>query len=295
MVQTIADSFWKSQIHPSLRCFTHLSCYFCCNIPSHWCHYLKRWSSSAATRMEGWASSSLLLRLWQRAIAPSPASFPFWVWRTKVLLHNRSSSPIPTYALGVDFAKLAKLAKKSAFLSWCAPPTGVSYSPPYHSISRISFPTLCSASWFRLLKGLKCSLLCMGCLILEYVASRWFISARFVWCELANDVHDWYHPCLPCQCGKIHVMFNFVLKRYLSPSRRFSHVLVELVGPLPSSGILISFYLYRQIIKMARSFNSDWNICIGVCLQNVSQTDITVWCSWSWVTEEPSSTPFAPY
>jgi len=30
------------------------------------------------------------------------------------------------------------------------------------------------------------------------------------------------------------------------------------------SGILISFYLYRQIIKIARSFNSDWNICIRV-------------------------------
>lgn len=67
----------------------------------------------------------------------------------------------------------------------------------------------------------------MGCLILEYVASRWFISARFVWCELANDVHDWYHPCLPCQCGKIHVMFNFVLKRYLSPSEDFHMFLLS--------------------------------------------------------------------
>ena len=66
-------------------------------------------------------------------------------------------------------------------------------------------------------------------------ATRRLISTRFVWRGLANDVRDWCQSCLPCQRGKILRHVQIRPEKIPVPFRRFSHVHVDLVGPLPSS------------------------------------------------------------
>ena len=66
-------------------------------------------------------------------------------------------------------------------------------------------------------------------------ASRRLISTRFVWKGLANDVHDWCKSCLLCQRGKVLRHVHICPEKIPVPFRRFAHVHVDLVGPLPSS------------------------------------------------------------
>jgi hypothetical protein len=66
------------------------------------------------------------------------------------------------------------------------------------------------------------------------VASRRIISSRFVWCGLSSDVSPWAHGCLACQWGKIHRHTRLVQPIPIS-QRRFSHLHVDLVGPLQYS------------------------------------------------------------
>ena len=57
----------------------------------------------------------------------------------------------------------------------------------------------------------------------------------FVWRGLANDVQDYCCSCLPCQRVKVLQHVHLRLEKIEVPFRRFSHVHVDLVGPLPSS------------------------------------------------------------
>jgi len=66
-------------------------------------------------------------------------------------------------------------------------------------------------------------------------ATRHIISSRFVWRGLANDVQDYCCSCLPCQRVKVLQHVHLRLEKIEVPFRRFSHVHVDLVGPLPSS------------------------------------------------------------
>jgi hypothetical protein len=67
------------------------------------------------------------------------------------------------------------------------------------------------------------------------LASRRIISSRFVWSGLSSDVTAWARGCLACQRGKIHRHTRLVLQPIPIPQRRFSHLHVDLVGPLQYS------------------------------------------------------------
>lgn len=66
-------------------------------------------------------------------------------------------------------------------------------------------------------------------------ATRRLVSARFVWDGLSSDVKDWTRACLDCQRGKVLRHSKADIKKIPVPSRRFSHLHCDLVGPLPSS------------------------------------------------------------
>ena len=66
-------------------------------------------------------------------------------------------------------------------------------------------------------------------------ASRRLILSRFVWKRAAADVTAMARACLTCQQGKIHKHVHVRARHIPVPSRRFSHVHVDLVGPLPTS------------------------------------------------------------
>ncbi len=67
------------------------------------------------------------------------------------------------------------------------------------------------------------------------LASRRIISSRFLWRGLSSDVTDWARGCLACQRGKIHRHTRLAPQPIPIPQRRFSHLHVDLVGPLQYS------------------------------------------------------------
>jgi hypothetical protein len=80
------------------------------------------------------------------------------------------------------------------------------------------------------------------------LASRRIISSRFVWRGLSSDVTAWARGCLACQRGKIHCHTRLVPLLIPILQRRFSHLHVDLVGPLQYSKI----FNYIFIIIIAR-------------------------------------------
>lgn len=66
-------------------------------------------------------------------------------------------------------------------------------------------------------------------------ATKRLISARFVWKGVGRDVAALCRDCQQCQRGKVHKQPAAPLHHIPIPTRRFSHVHVDLVGPLPPS------------------------------------------------------------
>ena len=61
------------------------------------------------------------------------------------------------------------------------------------------------------------------------------VGAKFVWPGLRKDVKTWAGSCVACQRSKVHRHTKAPLAPFLVPERRFDHVNVDLVGPLPPS------------------------------------------------------------
>ena len=64
-------------------------------------------------------------------------------------------------------------------------------------------------------------------------ATRRLISSRFCWRGLSKDVSLWAKECLFCQRSKIVRHVQLPPAKFVVPARRFQHVHVDLVGPLP--------------------------------------------------------------
>uniref|UniRef100_A0AAV2J054 Gypsy retrotransposon integrase-like protein 1 n=1 Tax=Knipowitschia caucasica TaxID=637954 RepID=A0AAV2J054_KNICA len=58
---------------------------------------------------------------------------------------------------------------------------------------------------------------------------------RFVWPGLRKDVKTWASTCVACQRAKVQRHVTAPLGPFSIPERRFEHVHVDLVGPLPPS------------------------------------------------------------
>jgi len=66
-------------------------------------------------------------------------------------------------------------------------------------------------------------------------ATRRLITRRFIWPRCKADVARWCRSCQHCQRGKITKQPPAATQPIPVPSRRFSHIHVDLVGPLPTS------------------------------------------------------------
>ncbi len=62
------------------------------------------------------------------------------------------------------------------------------------------------------------------------------VSSRFVWRGLANDITTWSRACLHRQQAKIHPHTRLQSQPVSIPQRHFSHLPIDLVGPLQYSG-----------------------------------------------------------
>jgi hypothetical protein len=64
-------------------------------------------------------------------------------------------------------------------------------------------------------------------------ATRRLISSKYLWKGLSTDVTAWAKACLGCQQAKVHRHVQVPPQQV--PARPFSHIHVDLVGPLPAS------------------------------------------------------------
>ena len=61
------------------------------------------------------------------------------------------------------------------------------------------------------------------------------ISEKSVWHGLKKEVTQWAKECIQCQASKIQTHVRAPLDNFSVPDKRFSHIHVDLVGPLPPS------------------------------------------------------------
>jgi cleavage and polyadenylation specificity factor subunit 1 len=64
-------------------------------------------------------------------------------------------------------------------------------------------------------------------------ATRRLLRARFVWRGMNKDVASWCRDCTSCQRAKVTKQHTAAVDPIIIPQRRFSHVHVDIVGPLP--------------------------------------------------------------
>lgn len=61
------------------------------------------------------------------------------------------------------------------------------------------------------------------------------IRSRYVWPSLKADCRLWTKTCLPCQRAKVTRHTISPIQHYETPAKRFDHINVDIVGPLPPS------------------------------------------------------------
>ena len=61
------------------------------------------------------------------------------------------------------------------------------------------------------------------------------VSAKFVWHGLSKQVTHWAKTCLNCQRAKVQTHVKAPIQQFKPAARRFDHVHIDLVGPLPES------------------------------------------------------------
>jgi transposase InsO family protein len=82
-------------------------------------------------------------------------------------------------------------------------------------------------------------------------ASRRLISSRFVWPKMGADIKNWCNECQACQRAKASNLPAAAVQPIPVPIIRFSHVHIDLVGPLPRSNEGFA-YLFTAVDRSTR-------------------------------------------
>lgn len=61
------------------------------------------------------------------------------------------------------------------------------------------------------------------------------MSQKFVWYGINRDARTWSRCCIPCQTSKVNRHIESGIGKFPQPRRRFGHLHVDIVGPLPPS------------------------------------------------------------
>lgn len=61
------------------------------------------------------------------------------------------------------------------------------------------------------------------------------VTDRFIWPSARKDCRNWVRTCEACQKTKVHRHVSSPLGNFKLPQSRFSHVHIDLIGPMPSS------------------------------------------------------------
>jgi transposase InsO family protein len=82
-------------------------------------------------------------------------------------------------------------------------------------------------------------------------ATRRLMSARVIWRGMSSDIAAWCRDCQQCARGKASPQPAAPVQPIPVPERRFTHVHVDLVGPLPTSAEGFT-YLFTMVDRSTR-------------------------------------------
>jgi hypothetical protein len=113
-------------------------------------------------------------------------------------------------------------------------------------------------------------------------ATRRLIAVRFCWPQMAKAITLMARACLYCQCSKVHKHVHLQPAEILVPHRRFAHIHVNLVGPLPPSRG--HTYLFTLIDRTSR-----WLEVIPLLSITVADCARALFASWVSQFEVPAT------
>ncbi|KAK3880545.1 hypothetical protein Pcinc_014973 [Petrolisthes cinctipes] len=64
-------------------------------------------------------------------------------------------------------------------------------------------------------------------------ATTQLLTQKFIWHKISRDAGNWVRSCVPCQKSKVHRHTETGPGAFHQPQRRFAHIHVDVVGPLP--------------------------------------------------------------
>lgn len=63
------------------------------------------------------------------------------------------------------------------------------------------------------------------------------VTEKYVWLNIKKDCRKWVQACIPCQKAKVFKHTATETGDFLGPTRRFQHIHMDIVGPLPVSKV----------------------------------------------------------
>ena len=109
--------------------------------------------------------------------------------------------------------------------------------------------------------------------------TRKLITDKFVWHGMSSQINGWARSCNQCQQSKVHTHTRAPLEQIETPSGRFQHVHIDIVGPLPEVRgykylltIMDRFTRWPEVIPLkdidtksvARAYALNWVARFGV-------------------------------
>jgi cleavage and polyadenylation specificity factor subunit 1 len=106
-------------------------------------------------------------------------------------------------------------------------------------------------------------------------ATRRMIASRYLWPGLAADIKKWCKECQHCSAAKVTKQFKAAVQPIAVPLLRFSHLHIDLVGPLPASSEGFT-HLFTMMDRSTR-----W--CEAAPLKSTTAEDCAAALVSSWV------------
>jgi hypothetical protein len=104
-------------------------------------------------------------------------------------------------------------------------------------------------------------------------ATSQLIGGRYVWPQLAKDVSAWCRDCTTCQAAKVTRHHTAEVQPIPMPVQHFTHLHLDLVGPLPASPEGFS-YIFTIVDRTTRRHEEAGNQASNVnCLPPPMQRD----------------------